>query len=447
VQQDLTKGSVTRHLLSMAAFIGMGLVFQTLYLLVDLYFVSRLGSAAIAGVSASGTVFMLIMGVTQLVNVGAMGLISHAIGAKDNAAANLLLNQAFSLSLALAAVTMTLVALFGGAAISAVGADAATDLAGRQYLFAFAPGLALMFPSTALGAGLRAAGVMGPAMLLQSGSVLLNVLLAPILISGWLTGIPLGVAGAGWASTISAAAMFAALWLLFPRVQTLMRHNLRLMKPRLESWGRIINIGLPATGEFALMFAIMGVVYWVIRDFGPQAQAGFGIGSRIMQSIFLPVMAVAFAAGPLAGQNYGARDGKRVKLIFRQAALISAGLMLSMTAFAHWRPDLMLAPFTDDPAALAVAEDYLRMVSWSFFASGIVFTCSSMFQGLGDTRPSLLASASRLLTFAIPALWLAGQPGARLHDIWSLQIVSVFLQMGLCLLLLRWQFRVKLAGL
>ena len=98
-------------------------------------------------------------------------------------------------------------------------------------------------------------------------------------------------------------------------------------------------------------------------------------------------------------------------------------------------------------AALAVAEDYLRIVSWSFVASGIVFTCSSMFQGLGDTRPSLLASASRLLTFVLPAIWLTGQPFFSLHNVWLISLISVFAQMGICLLLLRAQFRRKLAGM
>ncbi|HCK84409.1 MAG TPA: MATE family efflux transporter [Hyphomonadaceae bacterium] len=447
MQQDLTQGSITRHLLSMGAFMAVGMVFQTLYFLVDLYFVSRLGSAAIAGVSTAGTVFFLVMGATQLVAVGAMALIAQAIGAKDQTGANLLSNQALSLSLAFGLVTMTVVLLFGGTAVAGVGADAATDAAAQEYLGAFAPGLALMFPSAALGAGLRAAGVVGPPMILQTLGVIVNVILAPILIAGWLTGAPLGVAGAGWASTISAGVVCVGLFLLFPRVQTIMRLGLQQMRPRWESWGRIVAVGLPATAEFLLMFVNMGVVYWVIREVGPQAQAGFGIGSRIMQSIFLPVMAVAFAAGPIAGQNFGARNAVRVRETFKQAALISSALMLSMTAFAHWRGDLMLAPFTEDPAALAVAEDYLRIVSLSFVASGLVFTCSSMFQGLGDTRPSLLASASRLLTFVIPAIWLTGQPFFSLHNVWLISLTSVVAQMGICLLLLRTQFRRKLAGM
>lgn len=431
----------------MAAFIALGLVFQTLYFLVDLYFVSRLGSAAIAGVSAAGSAFFLVMGMTQVIAVGAMAIIAQAIGAKDEDGANLASNQALSLSFAFAIVTMTVLALFGGEAIAVVGADAATDAAGRAYLLAFAPGLALMFPSAAVGAALRAAGIVGAPMVVQTVSVLINAALAPVLIAGWFTDAPLGVAGAGWASTIAAAFGCLAQFLLFPRVQKAMRYSWERMRPRMASWGRLVAVGAPAAAEFLLMFVIFGVVYWVIRDVGPHAQAGFGIGSRIMQSLFLPVMAVAFAAGPVAGQNFGARNAARVRETFKQTALISAALMLAMTAFVHWRPDLLLRPFTDDSDALAVAEDYLRVISWNFVASGIVFTCSSMFQGLGDTRPSLLASATRLITFAAPAIWLTSQPFFSLHTVWLLSVASVFAQMCFCVLLLRGQFRSKLGPL
>jgi putative MATE family efflux protein len=304
-----------------------------------------------------------------------------------------------------------------------------------------------MFPTAALGSALRGAGVVRPTMMLQTLTVLLNAALAPVLIAGWGTGHPFGVAGAGLATTMSVAIGLVALWVMFPRVQKFIRLDRGTIAPRMKQWGRIIGIGLPSAGEFILMFVIFTVVYWVIRHFGPHAQAGFGVGMRIMQATFLPVMAVAFAAAPIAGQNFGAGLAERVRYTFRDAALICAALMLVMTLFVQWRPELLLAPFTSDAQALAVAADYLRIASWNFVASGVVFTCSSMFQGLGDTRPSLIASGSRLLTFAAPAIWLANQPGVTLHTFWLLSVTSVYLQMFLSLLLLRHQLKVKLTGL
>lgn len=445
--QDLTQGSITRHILSMAVFIGLGLIFQTLYFLVDLYFVSRLGSAAIAGVSAAGVSSFLVMGFTQLVGVGAMALISQAIGRKDEAAANLTSAQALSMSLLFSAVTLVLGYTVALNVVGNVAADAATGEAGRAYLTAYAPSLALMFPMTALGSALRAAGVVRPTMMLQTLTVLLNIVLAPVLIAGWGTGVPLGVAGAGWASTISVAFGFVILWAIFPRVQSFVRLRTSEMAPRLKEWWRIFAIGLPAAGEFILMFVVFGVVYWVIRHFGPHAQAGFGVGQRIMQSIFLPAMAVAFAAAPIAGQNYGAGRADRVRATFRDAAIISSVIMLVLTLFVQWRADVLLRPFTNDAEALRVGVDYLRIVSWNFVATGVIFTCSSMFQGLGDTRPSLISSATRIVTFAAPAIWLAEQSGTTLQDVWHVSVASVFLQAAISIFLLRGTLRKKLTNL
>src|SRR5689334_3706593 len=412
---DLTKGSITGHIIAMAVFIGLGLLFQTVYFLVDLYFVSHLGSWAIAGVSAAGVSSFLVMGASQLVAVGGMALTAQAVGRKDRDDANLVSGQAFSLSLVFTVATLILGYTLGAAAAQTVSADAQTSEAARAYLFAYLPSLALMFPTAALGSALRGAGVVRPTMVLQTMTVLMNAALAPVLIAGWGTGHPLGVMGAGLATTISVAFGLVVLWLIFPRVQKFVALKGATMRPQLKQWGRIVGIGLPSAGEFFLMFVIFVVVYWVIRHFGPHAQAGFGVGMRIMQSIFLPVMAVAFAAAPIAGQNFGAGLADRVRATFRDAALICAALMLLMTLFTQWRPEMLLAPFTSDAQALAVAADYLRIASWNFVASGVVFTCSSMFQGLGDTRPSLIASGSRLITFAAPALWLANQPGVTLH--------------------------------
>ena len=122
----------------------------------------------------------------------------------------------------------------------------------------------------------------------------------------------------------------------------------------------------------AKLFVIIGIVYVVIRHFGPEAQAGFGIGARIAQSMFLPAMAVAFAAAPIVGQNFGARRPDRVRQTFRSSALIGAGIMLTLTLLCQIRPEVLPLPFAQDPRTLAVASEYLRILSWNFLATGFV---------------------------------------------------------------------------
>jgi putative MATE family efflux protein len=396
-----------------------------MYFIVDLYFVSRLGSAAIAGVSAAGNVFFLALAASQLISIGVMATVAQAVGKKDEAEANLYSDQAISMSLLFGIVLLVLGYAFGGAGVDALTADAETAAAGRAYLFAFLPQLALMFPVSAMTSALRGAGVTMPTMVLQTATIILNAILAPVLIAGWGTGIPLGVAGAGWASTISGFIGTIALSFMFPRVQSYLRLHLDRLKPKFAAWRRLIFIGLPTSLEFLMMFAIFIVIYFVIRGFGAEAQAGFGIGGRIMQSIFLPAMAVAFAAAPIAGQNFGAKRYDRVRETFRVTALIGTGIMLTLTVLCHVNPSLLARPFTDDPAVLAVSNDYLQVVSWNFAFSGLVMAAGSLFQGMGDTRPSLFASATRTVTFIAPVLWLSTQPGFTLHHVWLASVASV----------------------
>ncbi|MEZ5959724.1 MAG: MATE family efflux transporter [Hyphomonadaceae bacterium] len=442
--RDLTQGSITAHLLGMAAFIGISLVFQTMYFIVDLYFVSRLGNAAIAGVSASGNVFFLALAASQLISIGVMATVAQAVGKKDEAEANLFSDQAISMSLLFAAVFLALGYTFGGVGVDALTADAQSAAAGRAYLYAFLPQLGLMFPVSAMTSALRGAGVTMPTMVLQTATIVLNAILAPVLIAGWGTGVALGVAGAGWASSIAGFIGTIALVFIFPRVQSYLRLHLDRLKPKFSAWRRLVFIGLPTSLEFLMMFVIFIVIYFVIRHFGAEAQAGFGIGGRIMQSIFLPAMAVAFAAAPIAGQNFGAKRYDRVRETFKATALIGSGIMLTASLLCHINPALLARPFTNDPAVLAISNEYLQIVSWNFVFSGLVMAAGSMFQGMGDTRPSLFASATRMVTFVVPVLYLSTQPYFVIEHVWLLSVMSVIAQCAIVVWLLFETFRRKL---
>jgi putative MATE family efflux protein len=443
---DLTVGPVRRHLLAMAAPIAAGMLMQTLYYLVDLYFVGRIGDAALAGVGAAGNVMMIIVALTQVLGVGTVALIAQAVGRKDAADANLVFNQSLLMAAGCAIVTLVGGYALSGAYMDAVGADAATAQAGTTYLRWFLPGLALQFALVAMGSALRGTGIVKPTMIVQLVTVLLNVMLAPVLIAGWGTGRPLGVAGAGLASTISIAVGVVVLLLYFERLEKYVAVHPDQWQPRLATWRRLLGIGLPAGGEFLLMFVIMAVVYVVIRPFGPDAQAGFGVGSRLMQAIFLPAMALAFAVAPVAGQNFGAQRHDRVRETFRSAAIMSSVLMVALTLLCQWRADWLVAAFAQDPGVVGVGAQYLRTVSWNFVASALIFSCSGMFQALGNTLPSLASSASRLLSFVVPALWLAQRPGFELREVWYLSVASVALQAIVSLLLLRRVVRRRLGA-
>ena len=248
--RDLTHGSISRHLLRLALPMAAGMIFQTLYFLVDLWFVARLGDAAVAGVGAAGNVQYIVMALTQVLGVGTMALISHAVGRKDRDDANLIFNQ----SVVWAGVC-ALITLVGGYALcerymNTVGADAATHAAGVTYLRWFIPGLALQFALVSMGSALRGTGIVKPMMVVQMLTVILNIVLAPVLIAGWGTGRALGVAGAGLASTIAiAAGVTLLLGYFFDSNTTCISSGAAGV--RWDVVRRMLKIGVPPGGEFA----------------------------------------------------------------------------------------------------------------------------------------------------------------------------------------------------
>ncbi len=193
-----------------------------------------------------------------------------------------------------------------------------------------------------------------------------------------------------------------------------------------------------------LLFVYFSVVYWLIQDFGAPAQAGFSIGGRIMQSIFMPTMAIAFAVGPIVGQSFGAGLGARVRETCHRGMLLSSGVMLLVTLLMQWRPEVMITFFTDEVDVIAVGADFLQLISLNFVAQGIVFTCSGAFQGLGNTRPALISSAIRLLIFIPIVVYLKYQPDFSIKQVWYVSILSVTVQGVASFLLLRRQFKLKL---
>lgn len=214
----------------------------------------------------------------------------------------------------------------------------------------------------------------------------------------------------------------------FSRLEKYVRFDRALVRPHFATWRRMLRIGLPAGGEFALLFLYTAVIYWAIRGFGSEAQAGFGIGSRIMQALFMPIMAIAFAASPVAGQNFGARRAGRVRETFHVTALLSSGAMLGLTLLCQLFADTMVGVFSADSRVVAIGADYLRLVSLNFVGNGIIFACSSLFQGVGNTLPALASSATRLLTFAVPVAWVSMQPWFAIEHVWYLSIATIALQ-------------------
>jgi Na+-driven multidrug efflux pump len=230
----------------------------------------------------------------------------------------------------------------------------------------------------------------------------------------------------------------------FEKKYRYLRFRFSLFRPQTKIWKKMLHIGVPAGAEFVLLFVYIMIVYGIIRGFGPAAQAGFGVGARVMQALFLPVVALSFAVAPVIGQNFGGRRGDRVRQSVYSAVGIASATMLFLTLIAHFAPAPLIRAFSDDPRVIAFGSDYLRIVSFNFVAAGVVFSTSSAFQGIGNTWPPLLSSMTRLFLFALPAALIAHKPGFEIKYIWYLSVASIVLQACINLFLLRNELRKKL---
>ncbi len=208
----------------------------------------------------------------------------------------------------------------------------------------------------------------------------------------------------------------------------------------------MLGIGLPSGLEFFLMAVYLFVVYSIIKPFGAEAQAGFGIGGRVVQAGFMPVVALGFAVAPVAGQNVGAKLGLRVRETYKSAAVLAIVVMSLFAMFCRIAPGALIGIFSSDPRVLNVGGEYLRIVAWSYVASGLIFVNSSMFQALGNTMPSLVTSATRIVIVSVPAILLSQRPGFALREIWYLSVASVLVQLGFSLWLLRRELTKKLGA-
>src|SRR5579862_3480400 len=201
--EDLTTGSITRHLLKTSSFMLVMMIFNTLYFLIDLYWVGRLGTDAVAGVGVAGNLTFVVLALMQVLGVGTTAVISHAAGQKDHARAKHLFNQSIVLGVTAGVVFLVVALAVRSAYVNTMSADAPTAKAASTFLLWIIPAWAFNFPLSSMGAALRGVGNFKPGMVVSTVTVVLNMVIAPFLMFGWLTGHAFGVAGTAMASLIS----------------------------------------------------------------------------------------------------------------------------------------------------------------------------------------------------------------------------------------------------
>src|SRR3984893_14999567 len=155
-------------------------------------------------------------------------------------------------------------------------------------------------------------------------------------------------------------------------------------------------------------------------------------------------MSITYPAAAIAGQNFGARRFDRVKRTFVVTSFAVCIIASVLAATCQLEAGWMVKRFTGNPEIIAVTADFLRITSWNYVLLGLVFTCSSLFQAMGNTLPSLATSAWRLLVFLGLVLWLKGRSDFPLVYVWYWMVISAVLEAAFALSLLHYEYRKRL---
>lgn len=400
IDQDLTQGPIPKHFWALAIPAAVGMLFNTLYNVVDVYFAGLVSTSAQAGLSLGFQV--LAIGLAFGVGLGAaMGaLVGNALGAHDTRMARRLCAQGISFGL-IGAVLLALASLWYAprliALISEPGAYQDVGIVYFQILTLALPGFLLAFGCNGIlqahgdGRSMRNALVV---------AFFANIALNPLLMFGTAGIWPGTWSGMGYAGLAVATVISQTSVMLYLLRQVLRLDTMTNSAPRhfVPDWPRYSDIALqvvPTGFAFLLMILAGIVVQFALKGFGEHAVAGFGIAIRLEQLVILPLMGLSSALLPIAAQNLGAGKPERV----REAMFYcwKAGAVVSLIAgpFLWFFGGTVVGTFTDDPEVIRVGRDYLRVASFMLIVYLLHFSITSFLQAMKRPIWSLWISLYR----------------------------------------------------
>jgi len=396
---DLTQGPILKTLVKLAVPVTISMVLFTVYLLVDIYFVGKLGPDAVAALSIASNAFFIHLGFSTILGTGGMALIAQAFGRKEYDHAAQVFKQSLLMALVIGFSEALIGLLIAPFYIEFFGGTGKSLQWGIQYFQIFSISFLFMIFLYVIGNCYRGMGDTKTPMIIMLQGNILNIVLDPILIFGWL-GLPaLGVRGAAIASLISqiyALGIYGYL-IFFKEFHLNLRGRWRF-NPKIIK--KILYIGVPSGMNHFLLAANLMITYRVISSYGIAALASIGIGFRILQGIYIPVIAVASAMAAIVGQNFGARKFSRITGTLGMAWLISTIFMIGCTAICLLFPQTLISLFSNSSEVIHFGVIYLRVFAIGFVMVGTIMVASSAFQGLGKTYPSLVGAVVDNALFA-----------------------------------------------
>jgi len=418
--RTLTKGNIPRAILRISLPTWGALITHDFMGIADMFFVGKLGPVAVAAVAMSGVMFGIIMMLSQGIAAGTTALVASAIGAGDRRRADDVISQSLIMAVALAGLVAVSGGLLADDLLRLLGGSGEVVAAGSSYLRIVAVGAVTMMCMMVFGAALRAAGDANtPFIAMVLGNVV-NVVLDPILIFGWMGMPALGVPGSAWATLVGRSiALLLMVKVFFGGKHEYFHLHLHGLKPRLGAMRQIAGIGIFASGRMLLRNIGGLLLMRLVALFGTTSVAAYGIGMRLQMLIFGPSMGFGTAAAALVGQNLGAGKPKRAQ----EAAWLAVGLacaVVSCFGLLFWLAGApLMALFNDDPLVVALGANMLRWFSVSFAFLAMSFVLGNAMTGGGDTLLPMLIVGVCFVLLGPPLAYGLARAWNSVEGVWA----------------------------
>jgi putative MATE family efflux protein len=404
-------------------------IIASIYNIVDRIFIGRgVGALAIAGLAITFPLMNIIHAFGSLIGVGSSARMSIVLGRKDKEWAENILGNSLIFTFILSGLVVLFCYLFMDRILMMFGATAETVAYAREYMVYILPGMFLITVTFNLTGLIRASGYPTKSMLIMAGGAVLNIILDPIFIFA----LGLGIKGAAIASTISIFCMALVSVLHFVQPDSFIRFRSHCWKLRGYIFRNITLIGM---SPFLMNLAAAGVVAILNRQLlrygGDLAVGAYGICNTYGNFLVLMIIGVCQGMQPIAGYNYGAGHGDRLKHVYGLTMWVCVAIGLFGSVVSCIFPRTMMRLFTTDQQLIEIGKTALRYSMVMFPLIGFTIVNSNFFQSIDKPWVAIVTSLSRQVLFLVPMSLIipllfvdAGWDG--LHGIWlSLTISDV----------------------
>jgi len=428
-RRDLTSGSIVKNIWYLTVPLMIGYVLRDTFNIVDMVFVGKLGSAAIAAVAMAGFILGLMYVAAMGIGTGTVAMVARFVGNKNFEKAEQVTIQSLFMAIVYSAGVALVGWILAEPLLGLLGAESEVIVLGVSYLKIVFIGSFTIFIFILLAFSLRAAGdALTPTKALVLATFL-NIGLDPLLIFGIWIFPRLGVAGSALATIISQGAGMVYLMRIFFAKKSVIHLSWKKLKVDFNTMGRIVRIGVFGSLEMlARNLSGLAIVRFV-AIYGTFTVAAYGIGMRLMMVAMMPGFGIAQSAATLVGQNLGAEKPDRAAKSAWFAAgfygVIMACIATIYILFSH----SLIGLFSANPQVIRIGEEFLNFVSFGFVFMALSIVLARAMQGAGDTVTPMVITGICLFALRIPLMVLFSQKmGLATSGLWMGIMVSTMAQ-------------------